>query len=107
MKINENKIKNKIKLTKTLGLIVCAVRTRYKFSVFLGVWKPSFKIIFLGSSIIESTRNNHNDLVWESERLVEFLRVGQHFFVHFPRVFWLGDAKLFNFFELMDSEDST
>lgn len=91
---------------KVSSLEIRAVRARNKLSIGIVSWEPCFKIILFGSCIIKSSGNNINNLVGQLERSHKLFRSGNHFFMQCPRVFWLGQNKLLNLFELMNSENS-
>jgi len=92
--------------TQHTALIVSTVRARNKFSISSVSWEPCLEIVFFGSCVIESSRNNSNDLIGKSERLHEFFWDLDHVFMSLPRIFRFCDDKLFNFLELMHSENT-
>jgi hypothetical protein len=86
--------------------IICAIRARDKFLVCPLEGKPCFQVIFLRRREVQSARNDCHDTVRDREALVELFRGGDHRIEHLPRLFWLGNAELFDFLELMHAENA-
>ena len=87
-------------------LVIRAVGAWDKFPILTVSWEPCLKVHLHGCSVVESSGNNLNDLIWKLKRLVEFLRSSNHLVELFPRFVWRTEDKLLNFFELVDSEDA-
>lgn len=87
-------------------LEISTVGARYEFPVCIIAWEPCLQIILFGSCIIQSSRYNIDNLIRKLESLHELLGNFHHLFVHFPRVLWFCNHELFNFLELMDSENT-
>lgn len=77
-------------------LVIGAVRAGHKLLVLSLEWEPRLQIKLFGRSVVQSTRNNGNDLVRKSQRLVELLRHGNHFFKRFPRLLGVRQQELLN-----------
>jgi hypothetical protein len=86
-------------------LVVCTVGERHQFFVFSLERKPGLKIVFLGRSVVESTRDNCDDTIRKFQGFVKFLCYRGHVFESLPRIFRFGDEKLFDLLELVDSKD--
>lgn len=54
-------------------LVVGTVRAGNQLFILALEGKPGFQVIFLSRGIVERTRNYSNNLVWQSETLVELL----------------------------------
>lgn len=90
------------------SLIISTVGARDEFSVIIVSGEPSFKIVFLGSSIIQSTRNNADNLGrnlrWEIQifsllckedsRIDRILQRSSTFLHELPKIFPI--EKMFN-----------
>ena len=87
-------------------LEICTVRARYKLSVCIITWEPGFQIIFFGCSIVQSSGDNVDNLIREFKRSHELFGCSNHLLMHCPRILWPCQNKLFNFFKLMDSENT-
>lgn len=87
-------------------LEICTVGARYKLSVCIITWEPGFQIIFFGCSIVQSSGYNVDNLIREFKRSHELFGCSNHLLMHCPRILWPCQNKLFNFFELMDSENT-
>ena len=92
--------------TKVSWLEISAVRAWYKLSIGIVSREPCLEVIFLGSSVIQSSRHDGYDFIREIQRLIELLRMLYHLLEHLPWFLRLCDAKLFNLLELMDSENT-
>ena len=68
--------------------------------------KPRLEVVFLRRCEVQRARDDRHYAVWDPEALIELLRGGNHRIKHLPRLFWLGDAELFDFLELMHAEDA-
>jgi hypothetical protein len=86
------------------SLVVCAVGARNQLLVFLLEGEPSFQIVLLGSSIVESAGNNTHNLVGKAKGLVELLRVGHHLVELVPAVIGATEDELLDLLELMHTE---
>ena len=91
---------------KSTRLVISAVGARDKLSKGIVAWEPSLKIILHGGSIVELTRDNVNDLVGETETLVEFFRGADHAVEFVPRLGGVTVNELLDLLELMDAEDT-
>lgn len=69
-------------------------------------WEPGLQIVLLGSRQVQRARNDGDDLIRDLKRLVELFRGGDHGLEHLPRFLRLRYAELFDFLELVDTEDS-
>ena len=58
--------------TEGAGLIVGAVAAGDEFFVFALEGEPSFKIVFFCGGVVESAGDDGDDLIGETEGLVEF-----------------------------------
>lgn len=85
-------------------LIICAVGARNKLLVLLLEGEPRFQIVLLGSSVVQRTCDDANNLVGEAERLVELLRVGHHLVELVPAVIGTTENKLLYLLELVHTE---
>lgn len=90
-----------------MGLtVVGTVRARDQFLVLSLVREPSLQIIFNSGSVVETARDNVDQTIRDAERLIELARVGDHG----VKLGWgslgFADDKLFNFLELVNSEDT-
>lgn len=74
--------------------VVGAVRDGDQFLVLSLVREPSLEVVFLGGRVVESSGDNRDELVRESERLVEGFRVGDHVIEHLPGRRRVGDTEL-------------
>ncbi len=103
------------------GLIIGTIAARDQFLVLALIREPCLKVVLLGSGVIESTRDNSYDLVGETERLVKFFRICEHFVEGFPGLLRASEDELLdlgtmsvqeikqeawsnNLFKLMDAE---
>lgn len=90
-----------------MGLtVVGTVRARDQLLVLSLVWEPSLQVIFDSGGIVETTRDDVDQTIRDTERLVELARVGDHG----VKLGWgslgLADDKLLNLLELVNSEDT-
>jgi len=77
-------------------LVIRAVRARDKLLVFSLEWKPCFKIVFFRCGVVESTRDNCDDTIWNVEGLVKGFGDGDHAVKFGPGFFGFTEDKLFN-----------
>jgi len=77
-------------------LVVSAIGTGHQLLVFALEREPCFQVVFLGGGIIQCSRDYRHNLVWNPERLVEFLRCCDHLIKGFPRVVRFSQDKLFD-----------
>lgn len=90
-----------------MGLtVVGTVRARDQLLVLSLIREPSLQVIFDSGSIVETTRDDVDQTIRDTERLVELARVGDHG----VKLGWgslgLADDKLLNLLELVNSEDT-
>ncbi len=76
------------------GLIIGTIAARDQFLVLALIREPCLKVVLLGSGVIESTRDNSYDLVGETERLVKFFRICEHFVEGFPGLLRASEDEL-------------
>lgn len=88
------------------SLVVGTVGARDEFSPLSKGGEPRLEIKLLGSSVVELSRNDVDDLVRKSKRLVESLSNLEHLTVHLPRLGRVGDSELLDLLELVNTEDS-
>lgn len=79
---------------KCPGLVVRAVRARHELLVLALEGEPGFEIVLLRCGIVQGTRNNGGNAVWNAQRLIKILGDGDHIFECFPRLLWVGKNKL-------------
>lgn len=88
------------------GLVVSAVRARDQLLIGTLEREPGLQIVLLGSSVVEGPRDDRNNTVRETERLVKVLRVLNHVVKHLPRLLRLSQTELLNLLELVDTENT-
>lgn len=91
---------------KTSGLKVQTIRTRDQFSISIIPREPSLQVIFHSSCVIKSTTDNRNHSIRQFKGLVKFFSNSDHLMEFVPTLRWISNAKLLNFLELMNSENS-
>ena len=77
-------------------LVICAVAARDQFFVFALEGEPSFEVVLLCGGVVEGAGDDGDDLVGETEGLVEFLGGFEHCVEGLPGVFWFGEEELFD-----------
>mmetsp|Transcript_23279 Transcript_23279/g.54888 ORF Transcript_23279/g.54888 Transcript_23279/m.54888 type:complete len:256 (-) Transcript_23279:690-1457(-) len=95
--------------SNTTGLVIRTVRAAHQLTIGLLTGKPRLEIVLFDGCVVQFVTDQANDTVGESEGIVEFLRSFEH-----ALVFGLGNleiviyqAKLFNLFELMNTENTS
>lgn len=86
--------------------VICAIRDGDQLLICTLEWEPSFKIVLLASGQVQSTRDDGDDTIRQSQALVEFFTVSDHGFKHLPTLFWFGDNKLLDLLKLVDTEET-
>lgn len=76
------------------GLVIGAVGAGDKFLVLLLEGEPSLQVVLLRSGVVESTRDNGDNLVGKTQGLVELLGGVHHVLKRLPRVLGLSKDEL-------------
>ena len=70
------------------------------------VREPRLEVVLHRRRVVQCARDDRNDAVPEAERLVELLRVHEHFLEHRPAARRVGDAELLDLFKLVHAENA-
>ena len=81
---------------QSAGLVIGAVGAGDKFLVLLLEGEPSLQVVLLGGGVVESTRNNLDNLVGKTQGLVELLGGVHHVLKCLPGVLGLSKDELFD-----------
>eukprot|EP00760_Papus_ankaliazontas_P033449 PhM_4_TR6337/c0_g1_i2/m.52490 len=90
------------------GLVVGAVGRTHKLTELATGREPRLEVELACSGVVERAGHNVDDLVRQSERIVELLGRGDHLVVHLPRRVVARGAhdELLDLVELMDAENA-
>lgn len=86
-------------------LVIGAVTARHQLAIRVVAGEPALQVVLLGGSVVQRARNDVDDVVGKSERLVELATVLDHVFVHVPTLLRLANHKLLHLVELVNAED--
>jgi hypothetical protein len=88
------------------ALVIGAVRAGDQLLVLALEGEPGLEIVLLGGGVVQSTRDDGHDTVWNAKGLVEFLGVGDHVVKLLPGLLWVSEDELLDLLELMDTENT-